>query len=79
MVDSVEASTQLKGCTRIQGSLKIQIRGYTSNLGTALAENLDMIEEIDDYLVVAYTYSLLSLNFFTNLKAIHGNKLEENT
>ncbi|CAG7723244.1 unnamed protein product [Allacma fusca] len=77
MVDGVEASTQLKGCTRIQGSLKIQIRGYTPKLASQLEKNLDMIEEIDDYLVVAYTYSLLSLNFFRSLKTINGNKLEE--
>ncbi len=76
-VDSVESSTALKGCTKVTGTLKIQIRGYSANLVKELENNLDMIEEIDESLIVANSHSLFSLNFFKALKKIHGKKLEE--
>lgn len=76
-VESVESSAALKGCTRITGSLKIQIRGYSPNLVRELEHNLDMIEEIEDSLVVANSHSLFSLNFLKSLKMIRGKKLEE--
>jgi len=79
LIDSVAASVALKGCTRITGPLKIQIRGYSANLVKELENNLDMIEEIDDSLVIANSHSLVSLNFLKSLKVIHGKKLEDDT
>jgi len=77
-VDSVELSAILKGCTTVNGTLKIQIRGYSPNLVKELEENMDMIEDIEGSLVVANSHSLSSLNFLKSLKRIHGNILEEN-
>ena len=77
-MESLASAATLKGCTRITGTLKIQIRGYTRDLARVLENNLDMIEEIDDSLIVANSHSLFSLNFLKSLKKIHGKKLEEN-
>ncbi|KAL3289679.1 hypothetical protein HHI36_023083 [Cryptolaemus montrouzieri] len=74
-IDSIEIAKQLTGCTRITGSLEIQIRGG-SNVVNALEENLSMIEEIDGYLKIVRSFPLVSLNFLKNLKWIHGKSLD---
>ncbi|XP_056645512.1 insulin-like receptor [Diorhabda sublineata] len=71
-IDSIAVSTQLRGCTHIDGSLEIQLRGG-ANI-TELEENLKMIEEISGYLKVVRSFPLLSLNFFKNLKRILGKE-----
>jgi insulin receptor len=39
-----------------------------------LENNLNSIEEIDGYLTVVRSTSLLSLNFLKNLRYIHGKQ-----
>lgn len=75
LVDSVSSAQKLKGCTYINGSLVIQIRGG-GNIMKELEANLDMIEEIRDYLKVTRSNQLISLNFLKNLRIIHGKALD---
>ncbi|KAF7271558.1 hypothetical protein GWI33_015587 [Rhynchophorus ferrugineus] len=74
-IDSVGLAFKLRGCTHITNSLEIQIRGG-NKVVSVLEENLGMIEEINGYLKVVRSYSLVNLNFFKNLKRIRGNFLE---
>lgn len=80
-MDSIEAVRDLAGCTRITGALKIHIRRSSSSafgtIANELKENLDKIEEIDNYLAVTYTYSIYSLDFLANLKIIRGKELDD--
>ncbi|CAG9855077.1 unnamed protein product [Phyllotreta striolata] len=73
-IDSIAMSKKLRGCTHINGSLEVQIRGG-ANI-TELEENLKMIEEISGYLKVVRSFSLLSLNFLKHLKRIKGEQKE---
>lgn len=75
LVDSISSAQKLKGCTYINGSLVIQIRGG-GNIMRELEANLDMIEEIRDYLKVTRSNQLISLNFLKNLRIIHGKALD---
>lgn len=74
-IDSINLAEKLFGCTHITGSIEIQIRGG-DQVVKSLAYNLGMIEEIDGYLKVVRSFSLVSLNFLKNLKRIRGNILE---
>ncbi|XP_060537020.1 insulin-like receptor [Cylas formicarius] len=74
-IDSINLAKQLRGCTHITSSLEIQIRGG-NNVVKELEDNLSMIEEIDGYLKVVRSFSLVSLNFLRNLKRIGGKYLE---
>lgn len=74
-IDSINLANKLRGCTHITGSLEIQIRGG-NKVVKVLEENLGMIEEIDGYLKVVRSFSLVSLNFFKTLKRIRGKQLE---
>lgn len=80
VVDSVESAEQLINCTRINGTLEISIPGKksanSSTIIAALADNLNRIEEIEDYLVIENTVSIFYLGFLPNLKVIHGRNLE---
>lgn len=75
LVDSVSSAQRVKGCTYINGSLVIQIRGG-GNIMKELEANLDMIEEIRDYLKVTRSNQLISLNFLKRLRFIHGKALD---
>ena len=74
-IDNIAASQRLRGCTIIKNSLEIQIRGG-KNLVKELEENLQSIREINGYLKIVRSFSLVSLNFLRNLKVIHGKKLD---
>ncbi|KAH1023594.1 hypothetical protein HUJ04_012768 [Dendroctonus ponderosae] len=74
-IDSINLASQLRSCTHITGSVEIQIKGG-NQVVKALQENLGMIEEIDDYLKVVRSFSLLNLNFFKSLRRIGGRNLE---
>lgn len=76
-IDSAQSAEDLRGCTHINGSLEIQIRGG-KNIVNKLEENLNMIEEIDGYLKIVRSFPLMTLNFLKNLKIIWGNTLESN-
>lgn len=76
-VDSIASAQKLRGCTRIKGSLEIQIRGG-KNIVKELEESLSMIEEIDGYLKIVRSFPLISLNFLKSLRVIRGNELDNN-
>lgn len=72
-VDSIQAIEKLKGCTHINGSLEISIRGGGS-IVRELEEGLGAIQEITGSLKVARSYPLVSLNFLKSLKVIRGEQ-----
>ncbi|XP_076829396.1 insulin receptor a [Brachyhypopomus gauderio] len=74
-VDSVTAAQALRGCTLLNGSLVINIRGGT-NIAVELEANLGQLEEITGYLTVRRSYALVSLSFLRKLKLIRGDTQE---
>uniref|UniRef100_A0A673MM63 Tyrosine-protein kinase receptor n=1 Tax=Sinocyclocheilus rhinocerous TaxID=307959 RepID=A0A673MM63_9TELE len=74
-VDSVTAAQALRGCTVINGSLVINIRGG-NNIAAELEANLGQLEEITGYLTVRHSYALVSLSFLRKLRIIHGETQE---
>ncbi|KAK8757577.1 hypothetical protein V5799_004791 [Amblyomma americanum] len=74
-VDGISSAQKIKGCTHINGSLIIQIRGG-GNIMKELESNLNTIEEIQDFLKVTRSNQLISLNFLKNLRVIHGRALD---
>ncbi|KAM7142407.1 insulin receptor isoform 5-T5 [Molossus nigricans] len=74
-IDSVTSAQELRGCTIINGSLIINIRGG-NNLAAELEANLGLIEEISGYLKIRRSYALVSLSFFRKLRLIQGDTLE---
>ncbi|XP_063217710.1 insulin receptor-like [Bacillus rossius redtenbacheri] len=75
IVTNIFLAQVFKGCTYIAGSLEIQIRGR--NAVRVLEESMYSIEEIEGYLKVSRSFSLLNLNFFQNLRIIHGKSLDQ--
>nr|XP_025042307.1 insulin receptor isoform X2 [Pelodiscus sinensis] len=75
IIDSVTSAQELRGCTIINGSLVINIRGG-SNIAAELEANLGLIEEISGYLKIRRSYALVSLSFFRKLHLIKGETLE---
>lgn len=72
-VESIQAAQALKDCTYINGSLEIHITtGNQTVLFKELEENLGDIEEIAGYLKITRSFPLTNLNFFKNLRIIHG-------
>ncbi|KAM4809457.1 insulin receptor [Rhinophrynus dorsalis] len=74
-VDSVTSAQELRGCTVINGSLIINIRGG-NNIAAELEANLGLIEEITGFLKIRRSYALVSLSFFRKLHLIKGRVLE---
>ncbi|ELV09991.1 Insulin receptor [Tupaia chinensis] len=74
-IDSVTSAQELRGCTVVNGSLIINIRGG-NNLAAELEANLGLIEEISGYLKIRRSYALVSLSFFRKLRVIRGETLE---
>uniref|UniRef100_A0A8C6UVR6 Tyrosine-protein kinase receptor n=1 Tax=Neogobius melanostomus TaxID=47308 RepID=A0A8C6UVR6_9GOBI len=74
MIDSVTAAQNLKGCTVLNGSLVIKLRGG-NNIAAELEASLGQLEEITGYLAVQRSYALVSLFFFRNLRVIRGEEL----
>ncbi|KAJ7308412.1 hypothetical protein JRQ81_008957 [Phrynocephalus forsythii] len=75
VIDSVTAAQELRGCTIVNGSLIVNIRGG-SNIAAELEANLGLIEEISGYLKIRRSYALVSLSFFRKLRLIRGQDLE---
>uniref|UniRef100_A0A8C3HKK0 Tyrosine-protein kinase receptor n=1 Tax=Chrysemys picta bellii TaxID=8478 RepID=A0A8C3HKK0_CHRPI len=75
IIDSVTSAQELRGCTIINGSLVINIRGG-NNIAAELEANLGLIEEISGYLKIRRSYALVSLSFFRKLHLIKGETLE---
>ncbi|XP_064187781.1 insulin receptor b [Anguilla rostrata] len=74
-VDSVTAAQALRGCTVLNGSMVINVRGG-NNIATELEANLGQLEEITGYLMVRRSYALVSLSFLRKLKLIRGETQE---
>uniref|UniRef100_A0A674N3A4 Tyrosine-protein kinase receptor n=1 Tax=Takifugu rubripes TaxID=31033 RepID=A0A674N3A4_TAKRU len=75
MVDSVTAAQDLRGCTVLNGSLVINLRGG-NNIAAELEASLGQLEEITGYLTVRRSYALVSLSFFRKLRLIRGEEQE---
>ncbi|KAM6948796.1 insulin receptor a [Aplochiton taeniatus] len=71
-VDSVTAAQALRGCTVLNGSLVINLRGGT-NIAAELEANLGQLEEVTGYLSVKRSYALVSLSFLRKLRVIRGD------
>ncbi|XP_062868944.1 insulin receptor b [Trichomycterus rosablanca] len=70
-IDSVTAAQALRGCTVLNGSLVIKIRGG-NNIAAELEANLGQLEEITGYLTIRRAYALVSLSFLRKLRVIRG-------
>ncbi|XP_029970306.1 insulin receptor a [Salarias fasciatus] len=75
LVDSVTAAQALRGCTILNGSLVINLRGG-NNIAAELEASLGQLEEITGYLTVRRSYALVSLSFFRKLRVIGGEEQE---
>ncbi|KAL4658886.1 insulin receptor-like [Arapaima gigas] len=75
VVDSVTAAQALRGCTVLNGSMVINIRGG-NNIAAELEASLGQLEEITGYLMIRRSYALMSLSFFRKLKLIRGEEQE---
>ncbi|XP_033839043.1 insulin receptor a [Periophthalmus magnuspinnatus] len=73
-IDSVTAAQALRGCTILNGSLIIKLRGG-NNIAAELEASLGQLEEITGYLAVQRSYALVSLFFFRKLRTIRGEEL----
>ncbi|XP_054622983.1 insulin receptor a [Dunckerocampus dactyliophorus] len=74
-VDSVTAAQALRGCTILNGSLVINLRGG-NNIAAELEASLGQLEEITGYMTVRRSYALVSLSFFRKLRVIRGEETE---
>ncbi|XP_026786253.3 insulin receptor b [Pangasianodon hypophthalmus] len=74
-IDSVTAAQALRGCTVLNGSLIIKIRGG-NNIAAELEANLGQLEEITGNLTIRRAYALVSLSFLRKLRLIRGEGLE---
>ncbi|XP_037082621.1 insulin receptor-like isoform X2 [Pollicipes pollicipes] len=74
MLDSAARVQSMKGCTIIDGPLRIQVSG--ENIVQELEENLSEITEITGFLRVSLSEALISLNFLKNLRLIRGEVRE---
>lgn len=72
MVNNIENSQKLFGCTIIEGDLNLQVKGG-ENIIMELEKNLGSIEEIRGILRITRSFPLLSLSFFKSLRNITGN------
>ncbi|XP_061879803.1 insulin receptor a [Entelurus aequoreus] len=74
-VDSITAAQALRGCTILNGSLVINLRGG-NNIAAELESSLGQLEEITGYMTVRRSYALVSLSFFRKLRVIRGEETE---
>lgn len=75
-LNNIESVQKLRGCTTIDGSLEIQIKGG-DNIVKELERSLADIAEINGYLKIARSFPLVSLGFLRNLRKIHGSSDNE--
>ncbi|XP_031558117.1 putative insulin-like peptide receptor [Actinia tenebrosa] len=74
IIDSLNSLREYKGCTEIDGTLEIRIRGGGATIYRDLEENLGMIEKVKGYVLIRQSLSLVSLKFLKNLKIIEPRK-----
>ncbi|XP_056021824.1 insulin-like peptide receptor isoform X4 [Ostrea edulis] len=77
-LETVAQSQELFGCTIIVNHLEIRIR-KGSNVAQELEKNLGQIEEVQGYIWIHNSNTLLSLGFFKNLRKIHGQTSNRNS
>uniref|UniRef100_H3DBQ6 Tyrosine-protein kinase receptor n=1 Tax=Tetraodon nigroviridis TaxID=99883 RepID=H3DBQ6_TETNG len=65
----------MRGCTVLNGSLVINLRGG-NNIAAEMEASLGQLEEITGYLTVRRSYALVSLSFFRKLRLIRGEEQE---
>lgn len=70
-LNNIETVQKLRGCTTIEGSLEIQIKGG-ENIVKELERSLGDIVEINGYLKIARSFPLVSLGFLRSLRHING-------
>lgn len=76
-LETAAQSQDMFGCTIIVNHLEIRItRG--SNVAQELERNLGQIEEVQGYIWIHHSNTLLSLGFFKNLRKIHGKNSNSN-
>nr|XP_023699488.1 insulin receptor-like [Paramormyrops kingsleyae] len=75
VVDSVTAAQALRGCTILNGSMVINIRGG-NNIAAELETSLGQLEEITGHLIIRRSYALVSLSFLRKLRLIRGETQE---
>ncbi|BFZ05313.1 hypothetical protein BsWGS_08351 [Bradybaena similaris] len=73
-VSSIQDSEVLFGCSKINGSLEIQITGGR-DIDHEFTKNLGAIREVTGYIRIWRTYPLYTLHFFRDLEIIGGDKL----
>lgn len=76
-LETAAQSQDMFGCTILVNPLEIRItRG--SNVAQELERNLGQIEEVQGYIWIHHSNTLLSLGFFKNLRKIHGKNSNSN-
>ncbi|CAG9135656.1 unnamed protein product [Plutella xylostella] len=68
----VNAAEQFRGCTHVKGTLTITLRASGGNTMAELETFLGEIREIEGYLKVIRSHSLVSLSFLKSLRRIVG-------
>ena len=73
---SIEDAKIFAGCNIVEGPVDIQIQsGIEGSITETLEKYLGDIEEVNDYVKVQFSPSLISLSFFKKLKIIRGKNL----
>lgn len=76
-IDSINSAQNVRGCTRILGSVVIQIRSQGGqNVINELEMALKDVEEIEGSLKIVRSFPIVSLSFFRSLRIIRGLRLE---
>ncbi|KAL5286195.1 INSR family protein [Megaselia abdita] len=75
ILSTVEDVRELKYCSKINGSIIIELKETHRNIITDLEENLGEVTEISGYLQIKNSPQLTSLHFFKNLNTIGGEEL----
>lgn len=75
-ITNIASAQELKGCTTINGSLEILLKGGGRAIVRELEESLEHLRVITGYLKVARSFPLISLNFLKNLEQIRGDTLD---
>lgn len=76
-IESISQAQVFKGCTVIDGSLEITVRG-DGNIVTELESSLENVDTIAGYLKITRSYPLITFHFLKNLRKIEGRSLDRN-
>lgn len=76
-IESVSQAQIFKGCSVINGSLEITVRG-DQNIVAELEASLENIDTINGYLKITRSYPLITFHFLKNLRTIKGQAKDRN-